>query len=463
MAVYNGRSYKQPGAYAFVDATGMIAGNLAAGGILAIIGPAQGGVPNVITAYNDSASAQSAFRGGDLLMAAQLAWDEGANLIYMMRIGSCSQSSLTLSESSSSVLQLTSIDYGAWTRNVQVKVEIGSTSGDKITIKYYDPTSNRTVLEVGDNLANGGAIVAWINANSNYVTATNISSGLIPDVISYTNLSGGDDGATPSVPQWQAALDAFSQYQINMIHVAGCTDVSVHALVSSHCDENSSNRRWRIGIVGNALGESVGDLTTGIIKRAYDLNSSRMILVAPGSDGLAGAFTAARVAGSLAGIDVATPITHRTYGVTSLETLFSDTNKDDLITYGVCAFEQAPSGRRVIRGITTIQDISPTQEDPMKEISVQRIADYISYNMYINLEGQFVGKKGLAGTTNSINTAATSILLKLKDAQIIVDFQNVVVTQDTSDPTVFYVSYEVAPISPINFIFITTHLVNVLS
>jgi hypothetical protein len=463
MAVYNGRSYKQPGAYAFVDSVGMLASNLASGGILAIIGPAEGGTPNEVVAYTDTVLAKSVFKGGDLLTAALDAWSEGANIIYMLRIGSASQASLTLSESTTGVLTLTSDDYGTWANDIQVKVETGSVSGKKVTIKYYDNVQNRTTLETGDNLADATGIASWVNSNSNYVSAEALVGAGVPDNISYTNLAGGLDGDSPTVNQWSAGIDQLAFYQVNLIHLAGCTDASVHALLSAHCDTNSNNRRWRMGIVGNEIGESVGNTTTGIIKRAYDLNSSRMVLVAPGSDGESGASTAAKVAGALAGVDVATPITHRTFGISSLDRKFTDTEKDDLITYGVCAFEESPQGRRVIRGITTVQDISATQEDPMKEISVQRIADYISYNMYVNLEGLFVGKKGLSGTNSSIKSAAISILLKLKDAQIIVDFRNVNVSQDPSDPKVFYVSYEVAPISPINFIFIQTHLVNVLS
>jgi hypothetical protein len=53
-------------------------------------------------------------------------------------------------------------------------------------------------------------------------------------------------------------------------------------------------------------------------------------------------------------------------------------------------------------------------------------------------------------------------LLRLKEASIIQDFRNVIVTRDTSNPQIIYVNYEVAPISPINYIFVTTKLVPII-
>jgi hypothetical protein len=103
-----------------------------------------------------------------------------------------------------------------------------------------------------------------------------------------------------------------------------------------------------------------------------------------------------------------------------------------------------------------------TQESPYKEITTVRIADYVNAVVRTNLEGIYIGKKGIAGIEASIASDTTSLLLKLKEAQIILGFQNVVVTRDTSDPKIVYVSYAVAPIQPINFIFITTKLVNIL-
>jgi hypothetical protein len=82
--------------------------------------------------------------------------------------------------------------------------------------------------------------------------------------------------------------------------------------------------------------------------------------------------------------------------------------------------------------------------------------------MRTNLETAFVGKKGVSGVEASIQASATSILVRLREAQIIEGFRNVLVKRDESNRQIVYVDYEVAPISPINWIFITTKLVPII-
>jgi len=242
------------------------------------------------------------------------------------------------------------------------------------------------------------------------------------------------------------------------------TDSTVHGLLSTHVSARSAVNKERIGIVGCGASETVGTYSTPttIVGRAYSLNSDRMILTAPGVSTLSPKFTAAKVCGLLASVDVATPLTHRSISATAIETKFSSSEKDDLITYGVTAIEEVPSGRRVIRGVTTAQDLSSTTEHPFKEISTRRIADYVNKSVRDSLESVYIGKKGVDGIESSMAATTTSLLLQMKEQQIVVGFKDVVVTKSTTNATVYYVSYKVAPVQPINYILITTVLTNVL-
>jgi len=465
---FQGRAYKQPGAYSYTDPTSLVAIGLGTGGVCAIIGPATGGESDEVTLFTDPVTAQDTYRGGALIDAANYAWAQGANQIYLTRAGTPLQSAGTFVDAvAANTLTVTAQDYGVWGDDIKVKVEdatVGGPAKCKVTVQYYNDETGETITETGDELTDATAIKAYWDANyaAGLVAMTAVKPTARPVNVAYTNLTGGFDDATPDATEWSTAIDLYKTYEVNMMHLAGCTSATQHAYLSAHCTTMSNNRKERIGIVGGPKGESVGDTSTGIIKRAYDLNSDRMVLASPGLNDEDACYTAARILGMLAGVDVATSITHQTLSATSIEMKFTDSEKDDLITYGVCAVEEVPQGRRIIRGITTAQDLSTTTENPFKEISIRRIADYINYNMRNNLEAMYIGKKGVTGIEASIQSSTTSILVRLREAEIIQDFRNVIVKRDTSNPQIVYVNYEVAPISPINYIFITTKLVPII-
>jgi hypothetical protein len=478
MVTFMGRTYKQPGAYSYTDPTALVGVGLGAGGVVTIIGTATGGAPGEVELFTDPVSAKEKHRGGNMMTAANYAWAAGANSIYLTRPGNPLRAALAvLNGVAATVFTVTSVDYGSWCNSIRVRVE-NATSGPvnyRLTIQYYNPDTGETTTEMGDELADGNAAIAYWAANyaAGMVTLT-AGAGVAtrPVNLVFTNLIGGDDDLTPTATEWQNAIDLYSKYETNIMHLAGVTDASTHALLSTHCTTLSNNRKERIGVVGglkrNAPSESeatyVGNTSTpaSLIGRAYNLNSDRMVLVGPGTDGLDACYTAAKIVGMLAGVDVATSLTHQTVSASSIDTLFTDSQKDNLITYGVCAVEEVPQGRRVLRAITTAQDLSATQEHPFKEISIRRIADYVNYNMRTNLETAYVGKKGVSGIESSIQATATSILVRLREAQIIEGFRNVLVKRDASNRQIVYVDYEVAPISPINWIFITTKLVPIV-
>lgn len=468
MPTFMGRSYKQPGAYSYTDPSALVGVGLGAGGVVSILGTAAGGTANEVTLFSDPVSAKNAHRGGDLINAANYAWAHGASLVYLTRVGTPVKGFKTFQTGGAvDCLTATAQDFGAWTNDIKLKVE-NATSGAtkcKVTVQYYNTATGATTTETGDELANSTEIKTYWDANYPYgLVVMTVPSSARPANCVFTNLATGSDDLSPSAIEWSTGIDLYLKYDVNLMHLAGCTDAVEHAYLSAHCTTASNGRKERMGVVGGVKSETVGNISTpaSMIGRAYNLNSDRMVLVAPGTDGEDACMTGAKITGLLAGVDVATSITHQTIQANYVDTKFTDPEKDSLITYGVCAIEEVSQGRRVLRAVTTVQDLSSTQENPFKEISIRRIADYVNYNMRVTLEATFVGKKGVTGIEASIQATATSLLVRLKEAQIIQNFQNVMVKRDTDNPQIVYVTYEVAPISPINFIFITTRLVPII-
>ena len=471
MPTFDGKFYRVPQVAVKTDVSGLTSVALAPGGVVAMLGSATGGESNQVTRFTDPLDAKSTFRSGDLLDAAEAAWQHGAQVIYLTRVGTAEQGVLTLQNAASAdVLSVTSNDFGEYVNDIKVKIEDGSVSGKKVTIQFFDDATNRTTLETGDNLATVQDITDYFNGDvsgvdaSTLITMTATVSGATPSNIGFSFLTGGVDGDPLVLADWSTGLDLYATEFVNIMHPAGATDATVHALFQTHVETYSNQKLERTAIVGADEDDPVGDTSTAdsLVWRAHSMNSDRMVLVAPGTDEKSGAFTAAKIVGRVAGVDVATPLTYQTISSTAISTKYSASDKDTLVKYGVLTIEEVPQGRRIVRGITTVQDVSEAVEDSFKEYSILRIKDYINSNIRSILESTYIGKKGVFGVESQIQATAASILGRLKESEIIVGYRNIRVIKDVNNPKVFFVNYQVAPINPINWIFVTTELVNVL-
>ena len=464
MPSFDGRFYRIPTVAVKTDVSNFTNFGLAPGGIVAMIGPAAGGEPNTVLRFTDPNAAATYFREGDLVDACQQAWQHGAQIIYLTRIGNALQASHSITNiSSASIATIESLGYGTYTNSIEYKVENGTLSGKKMTIRLYDTLTNRTTIESIDNAATIQDIADYFEDNSVLVSLTVSASGDSPAVTSgYINLVGGSNGDPIVLADWSTALALYINEFVNILHPAGSTDELVHALFKTHVETYSNQKKERTAIVGAAASDPVGAIGTAdsLVDRAYNLNSERMVLVAPGTDEQSAAYTAAKVVGLAAGNDVATPITYKTISATAIATKYNESQKDTLIKYGVCTIEEVPQGRRIVRGVTTIQDKSEFVEDSFKEYSIVRIKDYLTDNVRTILESTYIGKKGISGVESQMQSTVASILSRLKESQIIVGYQNIIVTKDPNDAKVFFITYQVAPVSPINWIFITQTFVN---
>lgn len=333
--------------------------------------------------------------------------------------------------------------------------------------KYVDYNSSGLTVDKLDalslvDIANGGYLLA---VKGDLAHRLNNKSALVNVEIigSLTNfpstyLAGGSKGTAPS--SWANLLNVLKSQYSDLLVVLS-SDSTIHAEALAHVNEMENRHQKQVLFTGGAVGESADDAKS----RSLNLNSSRAVLAWPGiyhsvhnsgKTPMAPYFTAAMLAGRVAGVDASEPITFDYFSILGLEVdqLAGDPQVDDLITSGVATLERV-SGRgfRLVQGITTYQQSNNVL---YREISVRRGADKLSEQMRATLEEMFVGKKGVKATPSAVTTKVVEILEQaIRDGEI-VSYRNIVVRMVG---TVIYVDYQVAPVEPTNFVLITTHFV----
>jgi hypothetical protein len=324
-----------------------------------------------------------------------------------------------------------------------------------MTLTKVDNVTSSTIKGVAKHvLAVESDIEHQISKISNLVSAD--ITGAITNAPT-TNLAGGTKGATPS--SWVSYFDTIKK-NFSDILVVLSSDPGIHAEAMAHVSQMENRNQKQMLFTGGGIGESVAQVK----QRAMQLNSSRAVLGYPacyhkayndGKIALPAYMTGAMIAGRVAGVDPAEPITGDYFNLISLENdlVAGDPDIDDLITSGIATLERVGNGGiRLVQGITTYLGANNSL---YREISVRRGADNISSTMRQTMENTFVGQK-MPATPSAVQTKAIDVLEEAVRNQEIAGYQNIKVA---FQGTVVVVSYEVAPIEPINFVLITSHFI----
>lgn len=184
---FNGRLISVPGPYSEVDASGLETVGLGATGIVAVLGTGEGGRPvSDITETKDflrfstPEKMQAAFRSGQLHEVASMLFAPandpnilgGAVEVVAMKTNPATQSTGSLKAGVTPQIDLTSKDFGAFTSQVNVELQDGSTQGKALTIRFED------VTESVDNLGGDGIFTLQYNGGSyGYNTAVGSVNG----------------------------------------------------------------------------------------------------------------------------------------------------------------------------------------------------------------------------------------------------------------------------------------------
>jgi len=156
---FNGRRIVVPQAVSKVDASALQASSPGAVGIVALIGTAEGGVPLTCDEQYDLTrpeTAQTQYRSGDLRTAALFCFEPsldeavggGASKIVPIKVNPAEQSTAQLADAlAAASVDLTSVDYGQFTEQINIDVDTGTTQGKLITIIFEGTTE--TIDDVG--------------------------------------------------------------------------------------------------------------------------------------------------------------------------------------------------------------------------------------------------------------------------------------------------------------------------
>ena len=244
---FDGQSYIRPQVVSRIDDSRLVGPNQTNAITVAIIGIGTGGKPNTALEFTSARDARRALRGGELLAAVERAYGPGANLagayrVIAVRVNPATGSSLTLDNASAGdAIVLTSVDYGAHTAQIGVKIEEASinipsstiATVKKITV-FKQATATTPYTEVvRDNVGRPALAVQYTGANA---TATVTVTPGVSIVTTVAGLTGDQVNFDLTLPQYSTLAgirDAFNATGKYTCSVAGPSETALSSTIDA--------------------------------------------------------------------------------------------------------------------------------------------------------------------------------------------------------------------------------------
>lgn len=348
------------------------------------------------------------------------------------------------------------------------------TAGTSSTLQVTGGTANDVILfdtdEVAGNTATAGTALrrpAWNATDTNFyvdyeviktdtlvlkqftqVADVEAEHGLGSDLTNAAILAmgtSGDGNGAPAIltmsvesntlAAYQAALTELEKSRLPTLIVPLTEIAGINDAVLQHCVTMSgvAHRRRRIGIVGEAIGTSPGDVDTAgtAVYISEALNSKRMINVFPWpfinqqqTDGslveteVDGCFLAAIVAGAFAALpDRATPLTYkRLFGITKLGLTMDEPTMDTLGESSTTVIFNDDGVMRVRDALTTTADNAEDQQP-----AIVLVEDQLAQQLETDFK-QFLGQKMVRDALISIKDRTADTLRIFVSKGLIVSF-----------------------------------------
>lgn len=260
---------------------------------------------------------------------------------------------------------------------------------------------------------------------------------------------------------YTAAFAALEALEGIAIVVCDSTTVAVQQALRDSVTTASDARRERIGVVAGAAGETVSQL----VSRAAELNSNRMVLVAPevvdeNGSVLSGARAPAAVAGVIAGeSDPAVPLGGaQVKGLSGLSKRYTDAEVDTLVRGGVTALESIAGIISVVRGVTTCTTSGGVSDTTWRELNTILVVDDVIPSIRDTLRTKFQRAKN---TEQSRGAIRSQVVLELENKlarEIITGYDNVTVSAVEDNPTVCLVEFSFTVAHGLNQIWLSAHI-----
>lgn len=271
---------------------------------------------------------------------------------------------------------------------------------------------------------------------------------------------------TASQSDLQTAIDAMKSQDIDVLVVPQATNTTMTNYIRSHVLNQSSPtvRHERVYITS---ADGFSDATTTLTNKAtVSMAHERLWMLAPPSfvatlvDAtyktdvdvlLPSTYLAAQYAGSVTNpnFDAAAPLTRRTLvGAKNLSSFnYLESEKDYLGSNGVTVIESATGGIRVRHALTTdLTNVNTVTQ------SVVLIKDNIKKTLRPFLDRTYIGTKITSRTPSDVSSTIKTFLEQKITDQIIVEYRNIAVTQDTLDPRTINVRFDIKPSYPLEFV-----------
>jgi hypothetical protein len=340
---------------------------------------------------------------------------------------------------------------------VTVSYVVDMSASAKVTLRYG------TVEEVYI-VANGNDLAADINEDSTLAEATpEANAAELPDLVTAFEFFGtgtnssGDNGAAVDAADYKAGLDLLLNENVHIIVAAGQSHTDIGAELTQHVTAASGdeNKRERIGIVGSGLDDSFDDL------RGHDLNSDRIVFVAPGivaTDAalgervtLPGGYAAAAIAGLMSSYDPHVSLTNKPLPVVSLQTKYTNPELKELLNARVLPLQEK-LGFKVVRGITT------STNSAWKQITTRRIVDYAKFGVR-SAADPYIGLLNNERVRGALRATVNSFLAEMVEDEMLISYDlNVSATREQERQGICIVTIVLRPVFSIDFIKVTMFL-----
>lgn len=261
--------------------------------------------------------------------------------------------------------------------------------------------------------------------------------------------------------QYEAAIATVEALEDVKLTVCDATDATTQKKLADSVETASENRKERVAVLGGAAGETV----TQLVARAAELNSERVVLVAPGTldaegQALSGARCAAAVAGAIAGLgDPALPLGGAELpGLAGLASRYSESEIDALVRGGVTPLESVGGTVSVVRGVTTRTKTGSAADASWRELSTILIVDDVIPGIRDSLRARFNRAKNTQQSRGAIRSQVIVELENRLAREIIASYEDVTVSALPDDPEVCLVEFSFTVAHGLNQIWLSAHI-----
>ena len=458
-----------PGVYIDVRAEALIVGGPISVGNIGIVGTASDGPlreAKILSSYADAVEIfgpYDAFSNPNsltLVRALELAYNNGANTVYAVRVGSAGAAPAAPAAAdmagNANIFTLAAKNPGTAGNDIRITIATGPGTNVTVTIKRGTVTEEYVV-------SNGTQLVNSINDPTNGSGLVRATAGAnaanTPVVITNVAFGGGGNGGNAADSDYAAGLAVLQNQNAHIIVAAGQPDNVIGDEMLAHVNTSSTDeiRRDRIGIIGSRAKTGAQDASAFLgVAGTPAVTGDRIVYVIPGikvTDSAAdpprevtlpGAYTAAAVAGLLSSRDPHISPTNKAIAVGGLEVEFNSAQLKNLVTAGALAIEKR-RGFRIVKGITT-------DNGAFRQVTTRRIVDFAKFGVRSAAEPS-IGSLNNDRVRKALKVSINGFLASMVDDEMLVSYElDVTATRDEEIRGIARVTMTVRPTFSIDYI-----------